>query len=340
MRNVKVSIVVPIYNVEKYLDRCMTSLLGQTLQDIEIIMVDDESPDCCPEICDSYASKDYRVKVIHKKNGGLGYARNSGLDVAEGEFVAFIDSDDFVELDMMERLYKEVSENNLDAIYTEFNTEDYPGIESPDYGHHVFNSKLDIDKLRLDIVGSEPSFKSCSKFQSSACKGLYSLDIIKKYGVRFYSEREYISEDMLFNLDFLKYANKVETVTWRLYHYCLNGASLTHLYRKDRWQKQQMMIEVIRQRVDSFFDKSELELRLSRTLLAYSKIAITQEMYTKSSCFTKIEAIQNIFAAPILQSVLVNYPISKLPLKWRIYGYIVKFKLSKFAYLLFGGKKR
>ena len=86
----KVSIIVPVYNVEKYLDRCMESLLNQTLNDIEIIMVDDGSPDNCPQMCDDYAKKDSRVKVVHKVNGGLGYARNTGLDVATGEYVALL----------------------------------------------------------------------------------------------------------------------------------------------------------------------------------------------------------------------------------------------------------
>lgn len=94
MNDIKVSIIVPIYNVEKYLCRCMDSLLNQTLKDIEIIMVDDGSPDNCPQMCDEYAKKDSRVKVIHKKNAGLGEARNSGLKIISGKFVAFVDSDD------------------------------------------------------------------------------------------------------------------------------------------------------------------------------------------------------------------------------------------------------
>ena len=80
----KVSIIVPVYNVENYFDRCINSLINQTLREIEIILVDDESPDNCPEMCDKYAEKDSRIKVIHKKNGGLGFARNSGLDIAAG----------------------------------------------------------------------------------------------------------------------------------------------------------------------------------------------------------------------------------------------------------------
>ena len=96
----KVSIIVPVYNVEKYLVRCMESLLNQTLKEIEIILVDDGSPDNCPQMCDEYARRDSRVKVIHKSNAGLGYARNSGLDVAVGEYIAFVDSDDYVDTSM------------------------------------------------------------------------------------------------------------------------------------------------------------------------------------------------------------------------------------------------
>lgn len=91
MNKPKVSIVVPIYNVEKYLDRCIQSLLAQTLKEIEIILVDDESPDNCPQICDRYVAKYTYVKVVHKKNDGLGQARNSGMEVATGEYIAFVE---------------------------------------------------------------------------------------------------------------------------------------------------------------------------------------------------------------------------------------------------------
>ena len=100
----KVSIVVPVYNVEKYLDRCIQSLRNQTVRDIEIILVDDESPDNCPALCDRYALEDARIKVVHKKNGGLSSARNAGLKAAAGKYVGFVDSDDDVELDMYERM--------------------------------------------------------------------------------------------------------------------------------------------------------------------------------------------------------------------------------------------
>lgn len=99
-----VSIIVPIYNVEKYIYECVDSLIGQTYRDIEIILVDDASPDNCPAICDEYAQKDSRIKVIHKINGGLSDARNAGIEVASGDYLIFVDSDDYITLDMVEQM--------------------------------------------------------------------------------------------------------------------------------------------------------------------------------------------------------------------------------------------
>ena len=97
-----ISVIVPIYNVEKYLDRCVDSIINQTYKNLEIILVDDGSPDNCPQMCDDYAKKDSRIKVVHKENGGLSDARNVGMEVATGEYVSFIDSDDYISLDCYE----------------------------------------------------------------------------------------------------------------------------------------------------------------------------------------------------------------------------------------------
>ena len=105
-----VSIIVPVYKVEKYLNRCIDSILNQTYINLEIILVDDGSPDNCGKICEEYAQKDNRVIVIHKENGGLSDARNKGLNIARGEFVSFIDSDDFIDKSMIEVLVKQLKE--------------------------------------------------------------------------------------------------------------------------------------------------------------------------------------------------------------------------------------
>ena len=109
-----ITVVVPIYKVEKYLEKCIDSIIKQTYENLEIILVDDGSPDKCPQICDEYAKKDSRIKVIHKKNGGLSDARNAGIDIAKGEYITFVDSDDYIEKDYVEVLYDSIKENDSD----------------------------------------------------------------------------------------------------------------------------------------------------------------------------------------------------------------------------------
>lgn len=106
-----ISIIVPVYKVEKYLEKCIESILNQTYKNLEIILVDDGSPDNCPQICDEYAKKDSRIVVIHQKNGGLSNARNTGLDIAKGEYIGFVDSDDYIAKDMYESLYNAMKDN-------------------------------------------------------------------------------------------------------------------------------------------------------------------------------------------------------------------------------------
>lgn len=110
----EISIIVPVYKVEPYLRKCVDSILAQTFTDFEVILVDDGSPDNSGKICDEYASKDSRVRVIHKKNGGLSSARNAGIDVARGKYLGFVDSDDYIEKDMYELLYDNIVKEQAD----------------------------------------------------------------------------------------------------------------------------------------------------------------------------------------------------------------------------------
>ena len=191
----EVSIIVPVYKVEKYLDRCIESLIAQTLSDIEIILVDDGSPDNCPSLCDRWAKKDSRIKVIHKENGGLGFARNSGLDIACGEYVGFVDSDDFVKHDMYEALYSAAKNEDADIAMCGFLC--IGGIMTARSGeereincfseYKCFSGKDGIDRLMLDISGALPGEPEDSRYGFSTVKNIYRRSILEENRLRFMS---------------------------------------------------------------------------------------------------------------------------------------------------------
>ena len=126
MKNIKVSVIVPVYKSEVYLERCVDSLLAQTFRDFEILLIDDGSPDRSGEICDMYTRKDDRVRVFHQKNSGVSMARQKGLDEARGEYVIHADPDDWVEPDMLEQLYAKAKEENADMVICDYYA-NYPG---------------------------------------------------------------------------------------------------------------------------------------------------------------------------------------------------------------------
>lgn len=230
----KVSIIVPVYNVEKYIDRCMQSLLNQTLYDIEIILVDDGSPDNCPAMCNDYAEKDSRIKVIHKKNAGLGFARNSGIDIATGEYLAFLDSDDYVEVTMYEKLYEKALTDNLDACYCDIrNFDDHRILANTILlsKNDKFYNREDVDNLACHMLAAPISDPEDVEVPNTAWNGIYRKNLIEKYVMRFRSEREFVSEDVMFHADYLKYFNRIGWIREPLVcHYISNISSLTHSF--------------------------------------------------------------------------------------------------------------
>ena len=141
----KISVIVPIYKTEKYLDKCIESIVNQTYTDIEIILVDDGSPDNCPIMCDEWAKKDERIKVIHKENGGLSDARNAGIDIASGEYIGFVDGDDCILPTMYEKLYSAIEANEADLsicgyLYVD---EELHQLEASEYSSPMKNEVLD-----------------------------------------------------------------------------------------------------------------------------------------------------------------------------------------------------
>lgn len=255
----KISIIVPIYNVEKYLDRCIQSLLNQSLEDIEIILVDDGSPDGCPTMCDEYAKLDDRIKVIHKENGGLGYARNSGLEIATGEYVAFVDSDDFVDRRMYEKLYIEAKKNDLDICYCGFYRH-YPNGKVKGKKEvteeTLFIGRQEVDTFLLDMVGPPPTYHSDVKYMMCVWKAIYRRELTKRYNIRFCSERVFVSEDILFHLDYLPKAERIGFLPEHLYYYCVNEAvTLSNTYSRAKFEKNKVFLNEVKRKLSALFSE-------------------------------------------------------------------------------------
>ena len=236
----KVSIIVPVYNVENYLDRCMESLINQTLKEIEIILVDDGSLDNCPQMCDDYAKKDSRVKVVHKQNAGLGHARNSGLDLSTGEYVAFVDSDDFVSLNTYEYCYNLATKEKLDVVRFDMKrfTNKY-SISSIDGDKEpiICRDVQMLKKLSLAFWGNMIGVEKITFVNvpvGSSCCGLYNRSFLMHNNIIFKSEREYLSEDFEFNYRVLQRTSAVGFIQTRFYHYFKNPQSLTTTVRTDK----------------------------------------------------------------------------------------------------------
>lgn len=307
----KVSIIVPIYNVEKYLDRCMESLVNQTLKDIEVIMVDDGSPDRCPQMCEEWAKKDSRIKVVHKKNGGLGFARNSGLDVATGKYVAFVDSDDFVKTDMYEKLYEQVEQYQADTIfcglYKYWNDDKI--IENRHVDKLTVFEGQSLVNLSLDFVGSPIGVKKDWKYEMSVWHGLYSNNIIKQHAIRFRSEREILSEDIVFQELYLPYAKKTVYVPESYYYYCFNnGGSLTHAkYDSSRYTR---MVKLFHCLCNLTRDRDPQCLRAQRFLLAYMRANCELVIRSQFSHHDAINYLKEINSKKLWSEI--NYPIHTL----------------------------
>ncbi len=336
----KISIILPIYNVDKFLPRCMESLLSQTLDDIEIIMVDDESPDSCPQLCDEYEYKYQNIKVIHKKNDGLGYARNSGLTICEGEYVAFVDSDDFVDIHMFEDLYNYAKANSLDACFCGYHIwkdNRHDVLKQEKYDYEVCYGKHAVRKVLLDMVGSKPESHSDVTVLSSMWKGIYSLEVIKNNNLQFVSERQYIAEDIIFHCDFMPCCIKVGFVPGCYYYYCDNGTSLTRAYKSDRFEKELFLFKTIGQKLKAAgFSEVEYKNRLDRYLLLKIRSCISQQYaYIGIYGYKRMKnAVDFIVNNREVREFCKRYPYKKLDIKHWLFFIMVKYKLVHILFFL------
>lgn len=266
-----ISVIVPVYKVEEYLDRCIESIINQTYENLEVILVDDGSPDNCPKMCDEWAKKDKRIKVIHKKNGGLSDARNRGIEKANGKYISFVDSDDYINSDYISELYNAITTNDCDISISGIVVKYTNGTIINRYTNikEELNSKETLKKMLYD-----------DGIDVSAYAKLYKRELFKN--IKFPKGRLY--EDAATTYKLIYSSKKIANNNVPTYFYMIRNDSIAH----GRFNKKKMdLIKSTKEMTDFIKDKyPDLSDACDRRLMyAYlstiSQLASSNEIHEK-----------------------------------------------------------
>ena len=343
-----VSIIVPVYNVEKYLQRCIRSLQAQTLQNIEIILVDDSSTDGSLALCQQAAAEDARIKVIHKVNEGAGKARNAALAAATGTYIGFVDSDDFVAPDMFQTLYEKAEQYNSDLVMSGivyvggimFSQADEQLCKAFFDRDTQFETQAELNELRMGIVGALPGDPEDSKYGTSIWKNLFRREIIFQNNLTFQSEREVLSEDALFMVDYIACIRRATGIHEAFYHYCRNEDSISKSYKKDRFEKSLVFVSEAEKRFQNGIKPEEYQPYIDRFWQAICRVVCSQEIMHASQTGVHYAALKprlkTVCTHPLTVRVLKTYPLHKLPVKQMVFAYGMKFRCYFLLKLLVG----
>lgn len=320
-----ISIIVPVYKVEKYLNRCVDSIINQTYKNLEIILVDDGSPDNCPKICDEYAKKDNRIKVIHKENGGLSDARNYGLEIFKGKYVTFIDSDDYVEYNYVEILYNTLKKYNVKLSIAD-NLIKYDSgkiINISSYDEYIVTEK---EELELMLWGKRD-------LDNGAWTKLYERSLFE--GVRYPVGRLY--EDTATTYKIFSQCDRIAINSVPIYNYMKRKDSITQCPFNE---KKLQIISAVEEMVDYVKNKyPELCIACERKLI-WAYMSTLSQLATSSTKNKKLqkELIQYVKTH---KNVILNNKLTPKRDKIGIFCLSLGYPLYKFCwdfYLKFTGK--
>lgn len=263
-----ISIIVPVYNTKEYLTRCVSSLQKQTHSNIEICLVDDGSADGSAELCDEFSAQDARIRVLHKENEGQGIARNKGIEMASGTFLAFLDSDDYWDEDGCRKILQRLAKTGADLCAFGYCKESEEGrVESiPSIRKASYEGEKVQKEFALHFFGDDPDDDDLRGV--SACMSCFRTSIVRERGIRFASERRTLSEDTVFNLEFCKYCRKATTLPDVIYHYVMRKASHTHRADNGRLEKTEAFCELLHDYAGEYGlrNDSTVETRIQNTM--------------------------------------------------------------------------
>lgn len=331
-----VSIVVPVYKTEKYLNQCVQSIVEQTYEKLEILLIDDGSPDRCPQMCDAWAEKDSRIRVIHKLNEGLGMARNTGIENARGEYICFFDSDDYIDMRTIERAYAAVGDSGIDIGIFGFHT------VAPD-GQKVsrFLPQMEKDCYYGEEIQTHflpeliaPAPNGNRKLYMSMCMMLFSMHLISRTGWRVASEREIISEDVYSILGLFRNVQSVAIVSEAFYYYRENRKSLSRSYRPERYNGIRHFYQESIALCNCLGYGTEIKNRLSDPFLSFTRSALKQEAVSPRTIKEKLDSFRRIISDETLQKVLWNCGKDHGNMGRRVLNFLMKHKQYLLCYVI------
>lgn len=333
--NVKVTIIVPVYNTKRYLEECVCSLVEQTYRDIEILLVDDGSTDGSSELCDTLAASDERIRVIHKENGGAATARNLGIDEAAGEYVMFLDSDDWLDTDAVEALVEYADENGTDVLRFNYVREfkDKQLVKPNTFLEerlYVGEECAVVCRQLLGLTGSELKHPESMNFLASCGFNMYKKSVLVESGARFIPIQEIGSfVDGLFNLGVFLRINRFGFINRPFYHYRkTNEGAATANYRKNYVARQLVLFDKIKDEIEKAgaWDKLSLSYK-NRIALSTMEICFNA-MRNKAGFAERYREIKSVLSHEKFRDAYKTLDISKMGLKWRVYYFMIKHSLA------------
>lgn len=341
MKNrVKVSIVVPIYNIEKYLEKCIKSLISQTYNNIEIILVDDGSTDKSAVICDKFASEDKRIEVIHKENGGLSSAREAGITATTGDYVMIVDGDDWLDSHTIQRCINVLEENEnvkciLFSYVKEFENNSIP-MHVMD-GTKYFSQKEAEDKIYRRLFGlSDTELSHPERMDNvvSCCMKLYKTEIARN-GKYYDTKVVGSSEDALFNMYALYKSGEMIYLDECFYHYRKISTSLTNAYRKDLDKKWNTLFSEMNKIIEEKNLGNEYRKALSnRIALSIVGIGMNEVGNTKASHVERYKKVNRYLKSLNYQKQCKKLCVRNMPFVWKVFFICCKAKITIAVYFM------
>lgn len=233
-----ITIIVPIYNISSYLEKCITSIINQTYKNIQIILVDDGSTDECGDICDRYAFSDNRIKVIHKSNGGLVSARKAGLKEATGEYIGYVDGDDWIEPDLCENMLKEMLDSGADLVDADYYMD--MGSEVVSMHSNIFYGRYDVEEI-IPIMLCDENFNECC-LKAYLWSKMFKRELLEKvqYAV---DERITFGEDVAVTYPYVLQCKKISILNYSGYHYVQHLSSMVYTKKVDEQIRNTLLIK-------------------------------------------------------------------------------------------------